>query len=393
VEGKQPSGEWLKPADICIRNLELCSNPQHQITGAVYCRDGTNIRMDQLYIHDFRWNGIRVEFSSQVEIAHCIIENASTQKLPSREGGLIRSRWLSKSRIHHNRIIARETIGYGYKGGGHRDFRFDHNYVDTQYFAFESPFENEFGVEIDHNRLTRCISIPKPGQGADPAKEGFEFSFRIHHNILSDSYTIEGPRNHLRVDHNWISVENPGGRIYTQHGGRSNGPVWIHHNVIENVDRAFVWMNEGLAENIQIFNNTVFCADAGDRAGQLLGAWTAERLNGWIFTNNIAVAPESQPREVYPIQRDVPTKITVNNNLFVNFQEVPIGNLQADSPELTCEGSRPTPFFLPAGPTSPVVDRGVDVGLPFHGKAPDLGAFEYGAEPWTLEDIPEPWDE
>jgi len=388
VEARQPSGEWLKPADLTIRHLELASDPKHRITGAVYCRDGTNVRLEHLHVHDFRWNGLRVEFSAQVEIAHCVIEDASTEKVPGREGGLIRTRWLSDARIHHNRIIARKTCGYGYKGGGHRKLRFDHNYVDTQYFAFESPFENELGVEIDHNYLTRCISVPKPGQGADPTKEGFEYSFRIHHNVLTDSYTVEGPRNHLRLDHNWIRVEKPGGRVYTHHGGRSHGPVWVHHNVVENVDLNFIWMNEGLAENIQVYNNTVFCA--AERAGHLLDAWTAERLSGWVFKNNVAVAPESQPRQVYPTARGVPTKMTVTHNLFVNFTEVPAGNLEADAPGLRCEGAKPVPFFLPAGSSSPVVDRGVDVGLPFHGKAPDLGAFEYGVKAWTLEDIPSP---
>jgi hypothetical protein len=390
VEMKQPSGERVKPADLTIRHLELASDPKHRITGAVYCRDGTNVRLEHLHVHDFRWNGLRVEFSAEVEIAHCLIEDASTEKLPHREGGLIRTRWIRDSRIHHNRIIARETRGYGYKGSGHRGMRFDHNYVDTQYFAFESPHENEFGVEIDHNYLTRCISVPKPGQGADPTKEGFAYSVRIHHNVLTDSYTVEGPRNHLRLDHNWIPVEKTGGRIYTHHGGRIRGPVWIHHNVIENVDRNFVWMNEGLAENIQVYNNTVFCADAGDRTGHLLDAYTAERLSGWVFKNNVAVAPESRPRQVHPMKRGVPGKMTVAHNLFVNFTEVPAGNLEADSTGLRCRGAKPVPFFLPAGASSPVVDRGVDVGLPFRGKAPDLGAFEYGMKPWTLEDIPQP---
>jgi hypothetical protein len=27
---------------------------------------------------------------------------------------------------------------------------------------------------------------------------------------------------------------------------------------------------------------------------------------------------------------------------------------------------------------SDAIDKGVDIGLPFKGKAPDLGAFEYG---------------
>jgi hypothetical protein len=40
------------------------------------------------------------------------------------------------------------------------------------------------------------------------------------------------------------------------------------------------------------------------------------------------------------------------------------------------DGSLPVNDFLRLKETSALVDRGVDVGLPFHGSAPDLGAFE-----------------
>ncbi len=386
---KRPDGGWQPVEDVTINSLELCSGPEHRITGAVFIRDGTNIKLQSLNVHDFRWNGLRVTFSKDVEILNCTMTDASTERIPGREGGLVRTRWLKNSRIHHNFIIARQTIGYGYKGGGHENVRFDHNFVDTRYFAYESPFENEFGVEIDHNYLTACISIPKFKQ-ADPAKKGCDYSYRIHHNYLTDSYTIEGPRGYLEFDHNWVHVEKPGGRIYSHHGAESHGPIRLHHNVIENVDRSVVWMNEGLIQDMQVYHNTIFCADAGQRSGRLLSSWSGARMGRWVFRNNIVVAAWSQPREVQPQQRGVPDKMLVRDNLFVNFQEVPEGNFTDNDPELLREGGKLTPYYLPASAESFVVDRGTDLGFPFEGQAPDLGAFEFGAEPWKLEDFPKP---
>ncbi len=43
------------------------------------------------------------------------------------------------------------------------------------------------------------------------------------------------------------------------------------------------------------------------------------------------------------------------------------------------DGSLPEIAFLHLAPGSGLIDKGVDVGLPFAGKAPDLGAFEFGA--------------
>ncbi len=43
------------------------------------------------------------------------------------------------------------------------------------------------------------------------------------------------------------------------------------------------------------------------------------------------------------------------------------------------DGSLPAGSFLRLAANSPLIDRGTDVGLPYVGKAPDLGAFESGA--------------
>lgn len=389
ASAKRPDGSWHPVKGMTVSNLELCSDPKRRITGAIYCRDGTGVKWQYLRVHDFRWNGLRCEFSKQVEIQHCHIEDASTEVLPSREGGLIRTRWLEDARIHHNRIIAKKTSGYGYKGGGHTKVRFDHNFVDTNYFAYESPFEDEFEVDLDHNYLTRCISIPRDS-GVDPKTKGFKYGYRIHHNYLTDSYTIEGPRGYLEFDHNWVHVENKGGRVYSHHGAHSTGPIWIHHNIIENVAINLIWMNEGRIDNMNVVNNTIFCADNGHGSGAVLDAWSEERLNNWRFTNNILVCAWSRPRGLFPTERGVPDKIEARNNLLINVENAPPGNFVNLPDGLPRAGQKPFPFYQPPADNKVIVDQGVDVGLPFLGKAPDLGALEAGEEPWKIVEIPQP---
>lgn len=389
ASAKRPDGAWHPVTDMTVVNLELASDPKHRITGAIYCRDGTRVTWRNLRVHDFRWNGLRVEFSKQVEIAECVVTDASTEVLPNREGGLIRTRWLEDSRIHHNRILARTTSGYGYKGGGHTKVRFDHNYVDTGYFAYESPFEDEYQVDIDHNHLTRCISIPRD-HGTDPRTKGYEYSYRIHHNYLTDGYTVEGPRGYLKFDHNWVHVDKPGGRIYTHHGAHSEGPIWIHHNILENVSLNLVWMNEGRVANLHVVNNTIFCADHGEGSGAVLDCWTRERLDNWRFLNNILVCAWSRPRYLFPLERGVPDKIEAHHNLLVNVIAPPDGNLLERPDGLLRTGRKPFPFYQPVADNSTIRDQGVDVGLPYLGAAPDPGALEVGEEPWELREIPQP---
>ena len=212
---------------------------------------------------------------------------------------------------------------------------------------------------------------------------------RIHHNLLTDSYTVEGPRNHLRFDHNHVRIEKTGGRVYSQHGGNNKGPVWIHHNVVENLDRAFVWKNRGTAENVQVFNNTVYCADAGDRAAAIIDAYSDAKqpIKGWIVKNNVFVAPKSQPRRL--LSAKAAAGVTATHNLGVNVTAMPEGNFAGHAPGFVGKGNKPWPFFAPASAESYVVGRGTDVGLPFKRKAPPLGAFDLGEKKpgWDIPKI------
>jgi hypothetical protein len=67
---------------------------------------------------------------------------------------------------------------------------------------------------------------------------------------------------------------------------------------------------------------------------------------------------------------DIPLTVTDADFVSVNSAGVD-GPRQAD-------GSLPKLDFLKLSPTSKLIDAGIDVGLPFAGVAPDLGAFETG---------------
>lgn len=146
-------------------------------------------------------------------------------------------------------------------------------------------------------------------------------------------------------------------------------------------------MNNGLAENIYVYNNTVFCADAGERTGAILDSYTGERLNNWVVKNNIFIAPKSRPRVFFPTKRGVGEKIAATDNVCINVTGALEGNLAGVDPGFARKGEKPWPYYAPADMQSFIVDRGVDVGLPFKGKAPEIGAFEAG-EDFSLDGIP-----
>ena len=139
------------------------------------------------------------------------------------------------------------------------------------------------------------------------------------------------------------------------------------------MDRALVWAHRGKAEGIEVYNNTVFLADAGDRAGAVFSAPEASRIKNWEIKNNLIVAPDSQRRVLFPSK--IARSITATNNLLVNITGAPARNDTISAAELRRGADA---FYAPENSQSVVVDRGTRVGLPFTGRAPDVGAFELG---------------
>ena len=97
----------------------------------------------------------------------------------------------------------------------------------------------------------------------------------------------------------------------------------------------------------------------------------------------------------YTIVRNCISYANVNSNVWMrigsihdhNNFDIPLTTSDADFLSVNsvgmdgprqADGSLPIVDFLKLAPSSDFIDAGVDVGLPFNGKAPDLGAFESG---------------
>jgi hypothetical protein len=126
----------------------------------------------------------------------------------------------------------------------------------------------------------------------------------------------------------------------------------VHHNVVWNADHALK-MNPTSRDN-QIYNNTLVGVDysvATSKSGDMLGS---------VFRNNI-----------FTKSAKIDPRATKQNNLSPGadpgFVDLAGGDLRLR------EGSR-------------AIDRGMDLGSDtkgYIGKAPDLGAYEYGRPKWT----------
>ena len=76
--------------------------------------------------------------------------------------------------------------------------------------------------------------------------------------------------------------------------------------------------------------------------------------------------------------RNTPMIHNSNSGIFI-YASKHIFLEQIDSHH-NADGSLPNVDFLKLKEGSRAIDKGEDVGLPFEGSAPDLGAFEYGSQ-------------
>jgi hypothetical protein len=172
----------------------------------------------------------------------------------------------------------------------------------------------------------------------------------------------------------------------------------VHNNIAFGANQGFVQLGYLLTTNTAMFNNTAY-----HNGISYVGGYTDGYPMKSEFRNNISYDPtannpgtgtpyhvsiSSVPypqsnntwtyQESYPNYTDNPA-LTVSSDSFLNTDTIAVfNNLTAPR---KADGSLPDITTLSLAEGSDLIDGGIDVGLPYNGTAPDLGAFEYGDEP------------
>ena len=258
--------------DITISDLILTSRQDQPLDGALILKWGKRVELSGLLVDNFRWNGIYLYNSRQVNIHHCQFEDASYEKHCGYWSGGLRTRYMKDFELHHCAFKTTKGGGYGYKASGHENAKIHDNLFhnnaskgpnDNRPFDLESAHEFEWGLEIYHNTFNGMVSVPRAGAQKHPSDRGdYTYTVRIHDNVFYGSGGVEGPRSYLEIDHNYFANKwGNAGRVYEIHGGANQGPTKIHHNVAE-CSMGFLFKKGEMNENISILNNTVYLVNS-----------------------------------------------------------------------------------------------------------------------------------
>jgi hypothetical protein len=132
--------------------------------------------------------------------------------------------------------------------------------------------------------------------------------------------------------------------------------------------------------NVKFYNNTI--EFAGSKTTNLIAIYGGASENVEII-NNLIINSNTDysfyENKLVHLENAVLNDLKVMHNFLVNQPEGTVTgtykNNIAGDPKLNKAGSRPLPYYLPVA-GSPVIDFGMNVGLPYKGSGPDVGAFE-----------------
>ena len=168
------------------------------------------------------------------------------------------------------------------------------------------------------------------------------------------------------------------GNGFKMGGGYTNHKVVVHHCLaVGNYARGYDQNNNG--GTMWLYNNSAYVNEYN------YGFTTAYGTN--TIQNCISLAGKNN--DSYKAQ----TVVTIDHNSWNNGLSVSANDFQSLDTSLILaprngNGDLPDNAFMRLAETSPLIDAGIDVNLPYNGHAPDLGCFESPGE----EHLPDPED-
>ena len=268
--------------------------------------------------------------------------------------------------IHHN--------GHGFYIYGNSDNNlvlncdFHHN---QDPLTVPYPYDNADGISIAYipygntNTVRGCRFWWNSDDGSDlwnnEGKVIFDSCWAWYNGYLPDTYT------------------------HTSEGiGFKLGQQVENSEILRTITRCVAFMNRaaGFTHNtaickMELYNNIAYKNGHSSGSGSGFEFWWPDGVMvDYYIKNNIAYDNITKEADIDTYTNESNNTwnggVTLTNADFINLDET-----QLFRPR-NSDGSLPDIDFLHLEENSDLIDAGTDVGLPYNGNAPDLGAFEYG---------------
>lgn len=375
----------ISPGNQTLSGFKM-DGSKRKISGGINIFGRDNVTVTNVALKDFGYTGIVADRSDRFKVSQSTFTNCSGGNDSYCTGNVMVG---DTEGSEISNVTIREDTGYGIKAmsskspdniKGLKIHDCDIQVAETGKWAggkapsftielWDCLLEN---CEIYNNILNNNVSLVGYSK-----KDGTQTIKLDHNNIKPLGYAVELDYSDMEVCNNYID----GGAwpFACWNTGSHHNNVTIHHNVISNYSNELIRYVEG-CDNLKILNNTIYIKES---------FWPVIKFYGGsgdnIQVKNNIIYNLDKPTGAELIAKDYDsikmTGIVVENNFLFNVTpgrlDVIYKNNFTGDPKLNFKGTVPGTFFRPQK-GSPVIDAGVDLGYPYSGKAPDIGAYEDG---------------
>ncbi len=256
----------------------------------------------------------------------------------NRKGAYSFSAWI------HDNTLGRSTANPNFESGIVLEFRTESILIEKNIFNNVSS-----GVQFNTRTINNDGGYPNPGGGVPTGGFSYLLNNTIRNNLFPNIYQGNGLGTAAGISILSESGNDP----------QINGLNIYNNTLVAKTGDApilcldFSNQENGNSTNVNIRNNIV----NGFTYTWLAGSSPNTAMSNVMVTHNDAFGNGNGNVPLWPAGN--PVNYTYNNNLSVNPLFV-----------------SPTDYHLQL--TSPVIDKGVDVGIIFTGNAPDMGYAEFG---------------
>lgn len=379
-----------------------------------------NIRIKKSYIIGYKSKVLWLENVKGFSVTHSIIKDTASEDNAQSLGSFT----LKNSKnvlFERNQFITTHSKGYGIKSvNGAKNFVIRSNkfdmYPHSRYGISPSLWSNpenlnpnfniEFwcessafsisGIVIEDNLLDNEISLPGCTK---PDSKKYAIIFRNNTMVLkkgpyAKGIGIELGANSIAIENNFFDMTKTVAASVFENWNENNHLRYIKiiGNVIDGTQFKFLASSASM-ENLTVANNTFvkkpgkygdwynFITYKGSVANQ-------SKNKSWTVVNNLLAVPQKEGGSFAytDASKDfsLPNDSSASNNLVVYTNSSDLtwlkpwqsyGKIIAESEPLQNSGDTVKQKYAPVS-GSPAIDGGINIGLPFDGKAPDIGAVE-----------------
>ncbi len=395
-----------------LRNFTIDGDAK-QLHGGIYVRYRNKVAIDQVKVQNTNFTGIWLWDVKDSQVTNTQFVNCSWGSAGFCAGALNLG---NVERVEIAKLNINESTGYGIKAIGPNGYNNVYSLKIHDCYVSVNPFGlwnngsapniaielwqvNLVGCEIYNSYVDNTISLVN--SNATPST-GIQ-TIRVHHNTIDmdtrahgSGYGVELTIHDAELDHNYFIKGSQG--IANWDNPMQN---WtIHHNTFYAIQGIYpgevVRSQWSGLHNVKLYNNTI--EFASDKTMNVVGAYGGASDNLDI-RNNLVINSNTgynyYPNQIIHTENGATiSNLQVLSNSTANLDAgsllgsllglllpnplISLGTLP--NPAVTKTGPRPQPYYFPTLGSS-LINAGQNVGLPYAGSAPDIGAYEYEATP------------